>query len=502
MAPEIGTTPDGRVAFLVTRRLALCAGLLLVSGCAVGPNFRLPDLSAPVTYLAGSDATPGVVAAQQESLFWWQSVPDGKLRQLVEAVIAQNADLESAEASVRVAQANAAVARSAFFPTITGSFDASRQKISQETSSALTSNATMYSLHTAALNISYAPDIFGGTRRAYESATSLARAQSFQRDALALTLASNTAVAAVQEASLQQQITVTRNMVQIQQQLLNLLNRQNAAGQISYADVAAQETALAQTRLLLPPLEKQLEQNRNLLATLSGRFPAEAQLPSFALSDFRKLPAVPLTATGDLIRQRPDIRAAEARLQSANAQIGVAIANRLPGITLSGQVGSSSSALDKLFNPGMGLWSVAGGVLQPIFDAGALANRQEAAEEGMRQALADYRSTVLNAFQNVADALRALQADEKSIRAAQTATAAANRNLSLVRKQVESGQVSAPALISAQQAYLQTSLALVQAQASRQANVFALVQALGGGWWPPKDATVTVVAHDTEQDDG
>jgi NodT family efflux transporter outer membrane factor (OMF) lipoprotein len=423
------------------------------------------------------------------------------LRQLVEAVIARNADLESAEASVRVAQANAAVARSLFFPTLTGNLDVTRQKIASGiVTSPLQSDASLFSLHTAALNISYVPDLFGGTRRAYESAQSQARAQAFTRDALALTLASNTAVAAVQDASLQQQIAVTRNMVQIQQQLLSVLNRQNAAGQISYADVAAQETALAQTRLLLPPLEKQLEQNRNMLATLSGHFPADAQLPAFTLADFRHLPSVPLTATADLVRQRPDIRAAEARLQAANAQIGVAIANRLPGITLTGQVGSSSSALDQLFHPGTGLWTVAGGVLQPIFDAGALANKQEAAEEGMRQSLADYRSAVLTAFQNVADALRALQSDEKSIRAARTATAAAQRNLSLVRKQVEGGQVSVPALVSAQQAYLQTSLALVQAEASRQANVFALVQALGGGWWPPKDAAVSALP--TEQDDG
>lgn len=483
------------------RCIALCGMLLALSGCAIGPDFRMPDVSTPASYLATGDATPGVVA-KQDLIFWWQNVPDGKLRQLVETVIAHNADLESAEASVRVAQANAAVARSLFFPTITGNFDATRQKISRETSSALTSNANLYSLHTASLNIGYTPDLFGVTRRAYESAQSQARAQTFQRDALALTLASNTAVAAVQDASLQQQIAVTRNMVQIQQQLLNVLNRQHVAGQISYADVAAQETALAQTRLLLPPLEKQLEQNRNLLATLSGRFPSEANLPLFSFADFRKLPAVPLTTTADLLRQRPDIRAAEARLQAAHAQIGVAIANRLPSITLTGQLGSSSSAVDKLFNPGMGLWTVAGGVLQPIFDAGALANKQVAAEEATRQALADYRSTVLTAFQNVADALRALQADEKSIQAARTATDAANRNLSLVRKQVEGGQVSAPALISAQQAYLQTSLALVQAQASRQANVFALVQALGGGWWPPKGAISQVVMIDTEQDDG
>ena len=179
MAPAIGTTPDRGAAFTALRRLTLGAGLLVLTGCAVGPDFRIPDLSLPTSFLRDGDEAAGVTA-KQETLFWWQNVPDGKLRQLVEAVIAQNADLESAEASVRVEQANAAVARSFFFPLITGGFDASRQKISQETSSALSNNATIYSLHTAALNISYSPDLFGGTRRAYESAQSLARAQGFE----------------------------------------------------------------------------------------------------------------------------------------------------------------------------------------------------------------------------------------------------------------------------------------------------------------------------------
>ncbi len=483
-----------------TLLLGAACGLLM--GCAAGPDFRIPDLSAPETFLPEGDKTPGTrtdVVTQTTTPAWWQGLRSEKLRHLIEETLAHNADLEAAAAGVRLAQANADAQRGALLPMLTGTFDTQRQKIAQGTvTSPVQSNANLFSLHTAQLNVAYTLDWAGGVRRSVEASQAQADLQAYVRDGLALTLASNVGTAAVQEASLRAQINVTNNMISIQQQLLRILQRQNEAGQISMADVAAQETALAQTRLLLAPLEKQLEQQRNLLSVLTGRFPAEGPLESFRLEDFNNLPDAPVATTGEFIAHRPDIRAAGEQLRAANAQVGIAIANRLPQITLTGQVGSSASAMNNLFNPGTGLWNLAGGVVQPIFDAGALANKQVAAEEGFNQALAQYRSTVLVAFQNVADALRALQADARSISAARAAVAAANRNLSLVRKQVENGQVSAPALVTAQQAYLQTSLTLVQAQASRQANYFALLQALGGGWWSLPQQLAEAIPQDAD----
>jgi NodT family efflux transporter outer membrane factor (OMF) lipoprotein len=192
---------------------------------------------------------------------------------------------------------------------------------------------------------------------------------------------------------------------------------------------------------------------------------------------------VPLSLPADLIRQRPDVRAAEAALHAANAQIGVAIANRLPQITLTGNAGSSADSITRLFSPGTLFWAVAGNAAQTVFDAGSRYFKQKAAEETTAQAAAQYRSTVLVAFQNVADVLRALQVDERTITAAIAAEESASRNIELVRRQVEQGQVSSPVLLIAQQAYLQTSLARVQAQAARLADTVALFQALGGGWW-------------------
>jgi NodT family efflux transporter outer membrane factor (OMF) lipoprotein len=254
--------------------------------------------------------------------------------------------------------------------------------------------------------------------------------------------------------------------------------------------VLVQETALAQARLLLPPLERQLDQQRHLLATLTGRFPGEEVAASFRLGSFQLPRQLPLTLPADLVCQRPDVRAAEAAVRASNAQIGVAIANRLPQITLSGNAGSTAEAVSHLFAPGTNFWMIAGNALQPVFDGGTLRYKQKAAEEAWTQSVAQYRSVVLIAFQNVADVLRALQADARALSAAVTAEQAASRSLDLVRRQLEQGQVSLPILLNAQQAYLQTSLARVQAEAARLADIVALFQALGGGWWNRWEATI------------
>jgi len=415
---------------------------------------------------------------------WWGLFQSRYLNKLVEEAIAHNADLESAEAAVRVAQANALAQRGALFPVVVGSFNSSRQKIAGQTvTSNAASGADIYSLHTGQVTVSFVPDVFGGTRRQIEAADALVDLQSFQREGIYLTLTSNVALAAIEEASLRGQIAATRRIIGIQTDLLNILQRQHDRGQIALPDVVAQETAVAQAKLLLPPLERQLAQQRNLLALLTGRFPSESNGPAFELSSFRLPRALPLALPADLVRQRPDVRVAEAGLRAANAQIGVAIANRLPQITLTGDTGSTAIALAKLFSPGTGFWTIAGSAAQTIFDAGTLENKQRAAEAGFDQAAAQYRGVVLTAFRNVADTLRALQADARSVSAAVAAERSAARNIELVRKQVEEGQVSIPILLNAQQAYLQTSLARVQAEAARLEDTVALFQALGGGWW-------------------
>jgi len=420
---------------------------------------------------------------------WWEVFRSEHLNELIEYGILQNADLEAAEAAVRIAQANALAARGPLFPQVLANFNASRQ---QTPTQALTTNAasgaSIYSLHTAQVTVNYVPDVFGGTRRQIETADALVEVQAFQREGVYLTLTANIALAAIQEASLRGQIAATRRLIAIQTQLLGILRQQNERGQIALPEVVAQETALAQAKLLLPPLEKQLAQQRDLLSVLTGRFPSEEVAAAFQLASFQLPRKLPLSVPADLVRQRPDVRVAESNLRAANAQIGVAIANRLPQITLNGNVGSTAIAMSQLFSPGTGFWMIAGNVAQTVFDAGTLAHKQRATEENFNQSAALYRSVVLVAFQNVADVLRALQSDARAVSAAIAAENSAARSIELVRRQVEQGQVSVPALLQAQQAYLQTSLARVQAQAARLADTVALFQALGGGWWNRRDA--------------
>ena len=496
---SITAGPSARRGRTASHFLSFLA-LTMLTSCAVGPDFQRPDAPDVKGYLSRRDDAPGGVLTPTAAFTtgadiaarWWDVFGSRGLNQLIEDGIANNPDLAAAEAAVRVAQANALALRGTLFPVVTASFDASRQKIADPLSSGLANGSDLYSLHTAQVSVAFVPDVFGGTRRAIESADAQAEQQAFQREGVYVTLASNIALAAIQEASLRGQIAATRRLIGIQTQLLEVLRRQNDRGQIALPDVVAQETAVAQARLLLPPLERQLAQQRNLLATLTGRFASEGLPAVFELQSFRPPRRLPLSLPADLVRQRPDVRAAEANLHALNAQIGVAIANRLPQITLSANAGSSAESIAQLFAPGTGFWTIAGNAAQTVFDAGNRYYKQRSAEEATAQAAAQYRSTVLTAFQNVADVLRALQSDTRAINAAVAAEASAQRSIDLVRRQVEQGQVSSPVLLNAQQAYLQTSLARVQAQAAQLADTVALFQALGGGWWnrtPPAPET-------------
>lgn len=454
--------------------------LLLLTACAVGPDFKSPEPPPTQGYrpgerLSGTSDVPGR---------WWERFRSRPLNTLVDEGLANNTDLQAAEAALRVAQANALAQRGALFPEITAGFNSNRQMIPTEVlTTNAASGASIYSVHTAQVSVSFVPDVFGGTRRQIESSDALVEVQAFQREGVFLTLSANIALAAIQEASLRGQIAATRRLIDLQTQSLNLLKLQNERGQIALPDVVAQETAVAQARLLLPALEKQLGQQRNVLAFLTGRLPSDGLPATFQLSSFRLPRPLPVSLPADLVRQRPDVRAAEANLHAVNALIGVAIANRLPQIALTANAGSSAATIASLFSPHTAFWMVAGSVAQTVFDAGTREQKQRAAEAAADQALAQYRSAVLAACQNVSDVLRALQTDQRALTAAIAAERSASQSISLARTQIERGQVSISVLITAQQAYLQASLARVQAEAARFADTVALFQALGGGWW-------------------
>lgn len=477
-------------------KAALPAALLALSGCAVGPDFSRPAAPPVTGYTAETLATQTAsapvaggeaqrfIAASDIPNQWWTLYHSSSLNSLIELALKNNPNLQQAEAALRVAQENVAAQVGSYYPSVNANFTPTRQKQALGTvSSSAASGASLFNLHTAQLNISYVPDVFGGNRRQVESLQAQADSQRFQLEAAYITLTSNVVAAAVQEASLRAQIAATEAMVKIEQEQLDLFRRQLALGAVPEANVMAQVAALAQTKALLPPLQKQLAQQRDLLATLVGRFPSDAAPEKFELSDLQLPQELPLTLPSKLIEQRPDVRSAEEQLRAASAQIGVAKANMLPQFTFSANGGSMAYVVSQLFKSGNGFWTVAGGITQPLFEGGALLHKKRAAEAAYDQAAAQYRSAVLAAFQNVADTLQALGSDADALQAAAVAERASADSLAIAKRQVELGDISYVALLAAEQAYQQALTNLVQAQANRYADTAALFQALGGGWW-------------------
>ena len=345
------------------------------------------------------------------------------------------------------------------------------------------SGASIYGLFTAGLTITYALDLWGANRRQIESLEALAEAQCFQLEGAYLSLAANVVAAAIQEASLRGQLEATQRIIAAQRETLGILERQSGLGAIAGVDVAAQQAAVAQAEATLPPLQKALALQRNLLATLTGRLPNESLAEQFSLADLRLPHELPLSLPAKLVEQRPDVRAAEANLHSAGALVGVAIANQFPQITLSAGVNTESLTLDTLFGPGLAGSTVAASALQTILDGGALAARKRAAQAGLEQADAQYRSTVLTAFRNVADVLRALEYDALALKAAVDAERAAATSREIARRRLELGDIIYSTVLLSELTYQQALLNRVQAQAARFTDTAALFQALGGGWW-------------------
>jgi len=310
----------------------------------------------------------------------------------------------------------------------------------------------------------------------------------FQLEAAYLTLTSNVVAAAVQEASLRGQISATEEFIKIETQSLGILRKQLELGQVAGADVAAVEATLAQAQATLSPLQKQLAVQRDLLTALIGRLPSQEPAEKFELASLQLPQDLPVSLPSKLVEQRPDIQSAEAQLHAAGVQIGVAIAAQLPQFTLTANAGTVANQIGQLFiTPGTAFWTVAGNAAQTIFDAGTLLHKKRAADAAFDQAAAMYRSTVITAFQNVADALRAVQPDAETLKAAVAAERAAFKSLEVARRQLQLGAIGYLGLLTAQNTYQMALIALVQAQAARYADTAALFQALGGGWWNRQD---------------
>lgn len=482
------------------RPLLVLSIALALGACAVGPDYKRPQApeakeytSTPMVRDTAAATGPGggaqhLLQSMDMPGQWWTLFHSEPLNALIDDALQHNADVEAAHAALKVAWEAAYAQRGVYFPQVSANVGATRQDVAKDVASGVASNADLYNLTTAQVSVSYALDLWGGNRRQVESLVAQANQQRFQLEATYLTLTSNVVNAAIQEASLRAQIQTTQQIIDAQTRILATLQRQHELGDASDASVGAQVTVLEQSKATLPPLDKQLAQQRDLLAVLTGRTPDQRIDAQFTLDSLQLPTDLPLSLPAQLVEQRPDVRMSEEQLHAASAQVGVAIANRLPNVQIDASFGRASEKASELFSAGNGFWNLGASVTQPLFDGGTLKHKQRGAEAALQQAAAQYRSTVLQAVQNVADTLHAIDADARALAAIERAEQAAARSLAVARKQLALGDLSESAMLDAELAWQQTALALVQARAARYADTVALFQALGGGWWHRNDA--------------
>ncbi len=480
--------------------IALMLGIT-ASACAVGPNFKRPAPPDAVGYGSASQertataesrdgAAQRFLAGMDIPNQWWTMFGSPNLDRLVAQALAANPNVGAAQASLRQAHELYLAQRTSFFPLVDGNFAGTRAKNALATianPTSLPQANPYYNLFTAQLTVSYMPDIFGATRRQVEIAKAQADSSRFQLEATYLTLSSNVVVAAIQEASLREQIATTERLLQLEHQLTGFVQRQRSLGTASDLDILSQQALEAQTAQNLPPLQRQLGQTRDALTALLGRLPSQEPPETFRLDELTLPTDLPVSLPSKLVEQRPDVRQAEENLHIASAAVGVAIADLLPQFAISGDVGSSALRLGRLFTPYTGFWDAGASLTQTLFDSGALIHKKRAADAALDQAAAQYRAAVILACQNVADTLRALNSDAEALKAGAQAERAAKQSFELAQRQRALGTISLVAVLNAEQTYNTAALALIQARANRYADTAALFQALGGGWWNRKE---------------
>lgn len=481
-------------------KLTLLSAML--ASCAVGPDFHSPagpnvkrytekplsKKTASVAGIGSAGAAQQFISNQDIPAQWWTLFHCETLNYLIITGLNNSPTVTAAQQTLKQAQEtfNAQVGNS-YYPAATAGFGVTQQRLSGASFGNTASNSPVFfndafNLYNASVNVSYTIDTFGAARRQVEAVGAQVDYQRFQLEAAYLTLAGNIATTAITVASLQAQIQATNELIQAQQETFNILQKQFNLGGASGSDVLAQQTQLAQTSATLPPLEKRLAQSRHALSVLVGELPDHIQ-PEISLYQLHLPTRLPVSLPSSLVQQRPDVRASEALMHAASAQVGVATANLLPQFTLTGAYGYQSNTFSGIGSPINLAWSLGGQLLQPIFNGGALRATRRAAIAAYKAAAAQYRQTVLQAFQNVADSLRAIETDAQSLRAQEQAENAARKSLRISEQQFRLGGVSYLTLLNAQLQYQKTRINRIQAQAARYTDTAALFQSLGGGWW-------------------
>jgi NodT family efflux transporter outer membrane factor (OMF) lipoprotein len=486
-----------------------------LTGCAVGPNFHRPQAPGGVGYTTvplpeatastsggGGDAERFVMGLDVPYK-WWEAFGSAAIDALVEQAFRANPSITAAQAALRQAQEMVYAQQGYFFPSVGADYNFERQKLAGNLTGSsapgVQGNGTAinavqstsppyneplyYNFHTATLTVGFTPDVFGANRRKVESLDAQAQMQRFELEATYVSLASNVVAAAIQEASTRAQLKATKEIIAHNEKSVQVLRDKFDLGFATRIDLAAQEQQLAQARALLPPLDKQFEQNRDLIRVLVGKLPNQEVAQTVELESLTLPAQLPLSLPSKIIEQRPDIRAAEEQMRAANAQVGVALAAMLPQFTITGTAGGTATEFSQMFSHGGPFWTLVGDASQPLFAGGTLWHTKKAADQALRQAAAQYQETVLQGYQNVADTLHALLTDADALAAAVEAERAAKVTLSLTEQRMQSGYTDYLTQLAAAIAYQQAVLNTVQARAARFGDAAALYQALGGGWW-------------------
>ena len=477
---------------------ALLAAAAL-SACAVGPDFHAPAPPATTHYTrapepTGTVAAPGASGAAQTfsterdiPADWWTLFHSQPLDDLVRQALTDSPTVQAAQATLLTAVETWKAERGGLLlPAVDATGTAVRQR---EPGAAFGQPGTafLFNLFDASVGVTYRLDLFGASRRQVEALRAQAQYQRWEFEAARLALTANVITTAVNIASLHARISALADIIASERDQLKVVQRQFDAGAASRSDVLAQQTQVADNEAQLPALEKRLAQAQHRLAVLVGRTPDDATVPDFTL-DQLTLPAdLPLSLPSKLVRQRPDVQAAEALLHQSTAQLGVATANMYPQLNLTGSIGSETVQASDLFKTGTAAWNIGGSLTQPLFHGGQLLGLKRAARADLERATAEYRQAVLGALQDVADTLRALDADARTLRADLITETDAQDTLNMTKLQYKVGGVSYLQLLNAERVYLQARQNRVQAEAARYADTAALFQALGGGWWNRQD---------------
>ncbi len=471
------------------------------AGCSFEPPLKVPPAPKVNSYTVGTapkDIKPiaGVGDAGRAQAFaygakvearWWKLYNSKAIDQLVLRAIKNSPTLAASEATLEEAHQNLKSVEGIFFPQVSLGATAQRQRQSGAGFGGFTRS---FSLYTGDLQVSYDPDIFGLNRIVQHSFQAQEEQQLYALQEAYLTLEGNTVTTAIEIASLEAQVKTTQSLVRDQESILKIIRQQYQLGAVTYLDVVNQESQVAATEATLPPLAQSLSAARHALAVLVGRIPSQARIPELNL-DLLKLPAtLPVSMPSALVRQRPDILSAEAQLKAGDAQVGEAVAKMYPLIQITGDIGFENGRIANFFDASSLIWSLAGSLTQTIFDGGTLRANKRAAEAALKAVVADYQSTILNDFAQVANALRAVQNDAQALQDQQLAYVSAFRAYKLARSEYQAGAVDYTTLLTAQALYEKSRLAVVTAQSQRYQDTAALFVAMGGGWWPKEYRTI------------